>query len=216
VADKNHQAGSIVRISVDGKVDTSKFIENKIAFEIKRLLGNGVSETKIVEILFEEFRSAKKEVFYPLVADLFRVLGFDCHAPRPGINYERWDAIAVDESRTIPIEIKSPTEEEFISIKGVRQALENKIILLSRKIYKTDMETVSLVVGYRTPNNRAEVISLIEAIKDAFGIRIGVIDFYSLIELAVNAIGKNKPVEMDDIRRMEGLINVDDLRTEIE
>lgn len=100
---------------------------------------------------------ATQPVFYPLIADLFCILGFNCTATRAGINYERWDAIAIDDDFTIPIEIKSPSEEEYISIKAVRQALENKIILLSRKTYNTDWDTVSLAVGYHMLHDRAEV-----------------------------------------------------------
>ena len=46
------------------------------------------------------------------------------------------DAYVKVNSVDIPIEIKSPTEEEFLSTKAVRQALENKIILLSRGVLR--------------------------------------------------------------------------------
>ena len=35
-------------------------------------------------------------------------------------------------NKIIPIEIKSPSEELYVNVKGIRQALENKIILESR------------------------------------------------------------------------------------
>ena len=81
---------------------------------------------------------------------LFRVMGLDCQASRPGDNGARWDAIIVDSEESIPIEIKSPTEEQHLSLKAIRQALENKVILLSRETHPTLPETTSLAVGYST------------------------------------------------------------------
>ena len=111
---------------------------------------------QIVEILVMEHSKDNQGEFYPLVEVLFRIIGVDCHKSRDGVNGERWDAMIRDVHRSIPIEIKSPGEEENISIKAIRQALENKIVLLSRKTYVTDNETSSFAVGYRTPNDRAE------------------------------------------------------------
>lgn len=182
--------------------------DSEIARTILDYQQEGKSEDYIVNELFAHFRKANQNVFYPLIADLFTVLGFHCTASRAGINYERWDAIAIDENYTMPIEIKSPGEEEFISIKAVRQALENKVILLSRKPYQTDWNTVTLAVGYNMPNDRAEVARLIEDIKLAFGISVGIIDFKTLLLMAVKTLAGTASISLDDIRGMEGLINV--------
>lgn len=182
--------------------------DSEIARIILKFQKEGKSEYNIVDKLFAHFRKANQSVFYPLIADLFTILGFQCTASRAGINYERWDAIIIDENYTMPIEIKSPGEEEFISIKAVRQALENKVILLSRKPYKTDWNTVTLAVGYNMPNDRAEVARLIEDIKLAFGISIGIIDFKTLLLMAVKTLAGTASISLDDIRGMEGLINV--------
>lgn len=193
--------------SEEATTTTGSEIERKIATLIKRKL----SDREIAQLLFEEYRPATKEVFYPLVADLFTLLGFTCHASRAGINYERWDAIAVDAAYSIPIEVKSPTEELFISVKAVRQALENKVILLSRKSYKTDWDTVTLAVGYNPPNDRAEVSRLIADIKATFNIKIGIIDFLSLLTIATAAVRGDCGNRVDEIRQMEGLINVESI-----
>lgn len=116
----------------------------------------------------------------------FRIIGVDCHKSRDGVNGERWDAMIRDSKRSIPIEIKSPTEEMHISVKAIRQALENKIILLSRKTYITTEECSSYAVGYLAPNARAEVVDLISDIKTTFGYRIAVFDIESLIRVSVN------------------------------
>ena len=175
---------------------------------VQLFIARGLSDDQIAQMLFSDFNGSGKDIFYPLVADLFTVLGFDCHASRSGINYERWDAIAVDNRYSIPIEIKSPAEEPFISVKAVRQAVENKIILLSRGSYVTDWSTVTLAVGYNLPNNRAEVSRLVSDIKTSFNINVGIIDFHSLITLASSAI-RNGTDYVEEIRRMEGIINVE-------
>jgi hypothetical protein len=43
----------------------------------------------------------------------------------------------VDATDSIPIEIKSPGEEMELSVKALRQAVENKVILLSRNQFPT-------------------------------------------------------------------------------
>lgn len=208
------------RVSQEQQVTTIKLLQsnatqvemvakNIIAQEISAYIGQGCIDSFIADSLMLQYRNATKEAFYPMVADLFSVVGFDCHASRAGINYERWDAIAIDDSRSIPIEIKSPTEELFISVKAIRQALENKVILLSRESYKTDWETVSLAVGYYPPNERAEVSRLITDIKKTFGVSVGVIDFKALIMMASAVIRGGNDNLIEKIRNMEGLINVE-------
>lgn len=186
------------------KVTTGSPIER----EISALIRKGLSDKQIATAIFAKYRTATKEVFYPQISDLFTLIGFRCHASRAGINYERWDAIAVDDAYSIPIEIKSPTEEQFISVKAIRQALENKVILLSRQSYPTDWNTVTLAVGYYPPNERAEVSRLIADIKDTFGVRIGVIDFQSLLEIASETV-RNGSDHVAEIQQMEGLIHVE-------
>lgn len=165
----------------------------------------------ILKKLIEKYRTADKSEFYPLVASIFRVLGFNCENPRHGINYQRWDAIIVDPQYSIPIEIKSPSEEEFISVKAVRQALENKIVLLSRESYKTDFDTTSLAVGFYPPNDRSDVIRLIDDIHTSFGIRIGIFDISTLFRLAIKKVLFGKTIDMEQLRMLGGIIDVKDI-----
>ena len=162
-----------------------------------------------VERLAQRFEMANKDVFYPLVADLFTVLGFECRASRAGVNYARADAMIVDPEASIPIEIKSPGEEREISVKGVRQALENKIILRARKGYKTKAETTSLVIGYNPPNDRSEVHELLEDIYRAFGVNIAVMDFRTLLNLALQCIHAERRVVLPSFKNMRGLVCVE-------
>lgn len=116
-----------------------------------------------------------------------------------------------DSKRSIPIEIKSPTEEMHISVKAIRQALENKIILLSRKTYITTNECSTYAVGYFPPNDRAEVSDLIENIKKTFGYSIAVFDIGSLIKVSVNIILFNKGIDLEKLYGLEGIISVKDI-----
>ncbi len=128
---------------------------------------------------------------------------------RQGDNGARWDAIITSPLPAIPIEIKSPGEEERISIKAVKQALENKIILLSRKTYNTTEEATSLVVGYKCPNKRAEVSSLISAIYEAYGYKIGVISLDVLLTLVVAKVLDGKSVSIIRLDEIKGFADVE-------
>lgn len=169
---------------------------------------NGSDIIALAQNVFEEMVTATQTTFYPFVAMLFRVLGFDCQASRPGDNGARWDAIIVDETDSIPIEIKSPTEEQHISLKAIRQALENKVILLSRETHPTRQETTSLVVGYNLPNDRAEVTNLLMDFKSVYGVSIGVIDLMTLLKAAISHIVNGSIFDHSLLNELEGFADV--------
>ena len=160
------------QVTLDKKVRSiSRYVTHDVqiyAEHVKALYESKKSVSRVVDIIVDEHINDKKTEFYPLVETLFRIIGVDCHKSRDGVNGERWDAMIRDPQRSIPIEIKSPTEEMHLSIKAIRQALENKIILLSRETYATTEECSTYAVGYYPPNDRAEVIDLISNIKDTF------------------------------------------------
>ncbi len=183
--------------------------DSDISEWIHSLLQTGASPETVAQQIFANVRYDTQETYYPFIAVLFSVFGLNCHASRAGINYERWDAIIVDAHCSIPIEIKSPTEEEYISIKAVRQALENKVVLLSRKAYRTDIHTVTMAVGYRPPNDRAEVARLIQDIHDTYGVRIAVLDLLSLLRMSVGVIAGTVQITLDSLKEMEGIVNVE-------
>jgi len=153
------------------------------------------------------FENANKGEFYPTVAELLCALGYNCEVSRGGVNYQRWDAFINHPTDSVPVEIKSPGEERFISVKGVRQALENKVILLSRKAAPTKVQTTSLVVGFLPPNDRAEVAGLIGDVYSAFGVTIGVVDFRSLALMAASAVNGIRH-DSETFLRLKGFIDV--------
>lgn len=175
-----------------------------------RQVGNDLSQ--VADYIARQHRTANKGEFYPFIAHLFRALGYNCEYSRPGVNYQRWDAVIIDPQHSIPIEIKSPGEEEFLSVKAVRQALENKIVLLSRAsdTYPTQPTTTSLVVGYNLPNDRSEVASLIADIHKAFDIVIGVIDLRSLLFMVAASVLQGKTHNAEELRNLHGIIKIAD------
>lgn len=181
----------------------------KLLNEINTLVGEGKTVIEITDFLFEKYKNAKQAEFYPLIATLFKLSGYNCSFSRPGDNASRWDAIIEDSHSSIPIEIKSPTEEERISIKAIRQAVENKIILLSRETYKTSREVTTLAVGYLPPNDRAEVSRLIRDFKSTFNIKVGVIDLQTLLQIALNILINGKGFERKKLFDLEGILHAD-------
>jgi hypothetical protein len=200
----------VAEVHVSSSSALVKSIEAQEAEPASRLRLQLVSRkdpASVAELLFQEYRSANKGDFYPAVVELFRLAGYDCRLSRAGVNYSRNDAIIVLEKDSVPIEIKSPGEELFLSVKGVRQALENKVILLSRKELPCSRDTTSLVVGYLPPNDRSAVESLIEDIHDAFSLRIGVLDFKSLLFLAASSLGGHSH-QHEKLLSARGIIDV--------
>lgn len=146
--------------------------------------------------------------FYPLVTHLFQILGFRSDYSRAGVNYQRWDACVWVGDYALPVEIKSPTEEIMLSTKAVRQALENKVILLSRGGLRTQHKLTSLVVGYRLPNERGEMSNLIDDIYNTFGLSLGVIDLTTLAHLALCAIRDGVTIDAEQFSHLRGFLNV--------
>lgn len=93
-------------------------------------------------------------------------------------------------------------------MKAIRQALENKVILLSRETYPTRVKTTSLAVGYYLPNDRAEVTNLILDFKATYGFSIGVIDLATLLIIAVSIIIDGSIFNRNDLIELEGFANV--------
>ena len=153
-------------------------------------------------------RTDTQTQFYPLVTHLLQLLGFRSDYSRAGVNYQRWDACVWLHDLAVPIEIKSPTEELFLSTKAVRQAIENKVILLARGGLDTAPDLTSLIVGYRIPNERGDMSTLIDDIHTAFGFNIGVLDLRTLGLLAIRAVTESVSIDEGQLSHLKGFLNV--------
>lgn len=184
--------------------------DNSVTGELRRLSRHSSrSIASIVNEFVDQHAQDNQREFYPLVAQLFSSFGFPCEHSRAGVNYQRWDAMIIDARESIPIEIKSPGEELFLSVKGVRQALENKIILLARSHFPTTRAATSLVVGFNYPNDRSEVASLIDDIFAVYNIRLGVLDIKTLVTMAANAVFWKRFPRREELVSLIGFADVE-------
>lgn len=146
--------------------------------------------------------------FYRIIGGILHAIGFqNVSVNREGDTNNRIDAVIIDNRRSIPIEIKSPRETEYINIKSVRQALENKIILLSRRFYPSEKDVTSLVVGFSYPNDRSGVFELIDDIWRAYSINIGAIDFKDLLKLYYGKVILEEQLDLELIIHLNGKYN---------
>jgi hypothetical protein len=146
-------------IFVDGNkanalpLDLAKY-KDATAAEAKKLLA---APAKIAIPVGEAVRTVKhavdlqsmtdKAVFYPLTGSLLTAAGLYTVVSRAGDTNNRMDAVVVDSAESMPAEIKSPGETEYINVKAVRQAVENKVVMKARSMYPTKAETSTLAIG---------------------------------------------------------------------
>lgn len=188
--------------------------ENQTVCWLKKVYEEEKNVECSVNKIGEVIRFYKQNEFYPFIAEILQII-FDstARAPQAGVNNERFDVIISDDCYSIPVEVKSPTEEEKLSVKAVRQALENKIVIQSRysNIYRTTSGLVSLAVGYRIPEERSDVYMLIEDIYEVFKINVGIVDIYELLYAAYNVILNKKVYELSELENRRGVIKFENL-----
>lgn len=206
---------------VAGRDDRSHLFVPPTLIHVHEASGPDALRSELSE-LFEEHKDASAAVeafvarhsrdtqmeFYPLVTSLFQILGFESDYSRAGVNYQRWDACVWADGYALPVEIKSPTEEIMLSTKAVRQAMENKVILMSRGGLETKMELTSLVVGNQLPNERGDMSNLIDDVFRAYRIRLGVIDLAALATLALRAINDEVTIDGQQLSELRGFLRV--------
>ena len=187
----------------DGDGETAELEE-----ELRAIRGMHPSVEEAAAAFAKSRESDTQTEFYPLVSQLFHLLGFESANSRAGVNYSRWDAWVGLDGTVVPVEIKSPTEEKALSTKAIRQALENKVVLLARGGLNTTEDATTLIVGYQIPNERGEMSSLIDDVFKAFGVRIGVIDLPTLALLSIRAVTEKLTVQADQFRTLRGFLHV--------
>lgn len=220
---ERHAQGKLERIEVgrgsrEHLFVAPKYVEAQIDDEdedlvgLRRELQELVQSTPTLDAAAKAFAESRRHntqtLFYPLVTQLFRLMGFPSDYSRAGVNYQRWDACVWLHDLALPIEIKSPTEELFLSTKAIRQAIENKVILLSRGGLETRHELSTLVVGYQIPNERGDMSMLIDDVHAAYGFKIGVLDLKTLSFLALKAVAEDVSVAEDQLSELKGFLNV--------
>ncbi|KEI03498.1 hypothetical protein [Clostridium botulinum] len=185
--------------------------------QMNKMLAKRISNTnsniqKAVDIFMEDIVTMKQTDFYPLVADLLGyVFNRDAFAPSAGNNNMRYDVMIPDDNYSIPVEVKSPTEEEMLSVKAIRQATENKVLLLARKPYKTSYEVSSFACGFKLPNDRSDVYKLIEEIFETYGINVAILDMNTLIRAAFYCAQTKSYYDVSEFVGKRGVIKFENI-----
>jgi len=193
---------------VPGQTESGGSNLDKLRTELCSLREEHSSISAAASAFAQRRRLDTQTQFYPLVTHLLQLIGFRSDYSRAGVNYQRWDACVWLHDFAVPIEIKSPTEEMFLSTKAIRQAIENKVILLSRGSLKTTKELSTLVIGYQIPNERGDMSMLIDDVHIAFGFRIGVLDLQTIAYLAIKAVTENVSVDEEQLSHLKGFLDV--------
>lgn len=151
--------------------------------ELNRKLKGG--EIIIKRNLDKVAMALDQSIYYSYVSNILTTIGYPTSLARAGDTNDRIDAKIRTKHGIIPIEIKSPMETIKISLKAIRQALENKIVIESRYNEDTNNKSrdlTSLVIGYDKPEKRSDIIRLIRDIKNSYGINIGVLTIDDLLK----------------------------------
>ena len=93
-------------------------------------------------------------------------------------------------------------------IRSELAALENKIIILSRKTFPIKRNTTSLVVGYDYPENRSATLKMIDDFYKVYGIRIGIFDLQTILELNLIFLLTNKKPTWNTLSKMIGFAEI--------
>lgn len=182
-----------------------EFIKNHISksnliAEIISAKEAGRDKGELIQELLERHKMADKETFYPFVHSLFNAMGLDCKG-----EIGRMDAYIEFEEHLVPGEIKSFTETPAYNMKGLRQAVENRIYS-----YKTDedLEYASLVIGFNHPELKAEIRHFIEAAYNELQVKIIACDLLTLIKMCVDIVWDEKNIDFHELFTSYGIIEM--------
>lgn len=162
-----------------------------------------------IEELLNSIKDYKKDKFYPFIGDLFEIIGFKVNVSPNGQNAQRADIVLnYNDIHTIPVEVKSKTEIPRINIKSIEQAIENKIILESRKYLKSKRSDSSFVVGFDYPVSTREN-DLINACSKVYGIQIVLFSAKTLITMAKKTLEYQKKWDIEKLITGKGRIEIE-------
>lgn len=160
----------------------------------------GKTKDDLEEELLLRHKNSDKEQFYPFVHSLLQAIGLDCRG-----EVGRVDAWIEYDGHIVPMEIKSHTETPAYNMKGMRQALENKICSY-RKL--SDVLYASLVIGYEHPSALLEIQEFIDAAYSQWEIKLITLDLLSLIKMCVNTVWDKQKINFEVMLQSYGIMGV--------
>ena len=136
-------------------------------------------------------------------------MGFKVDVSPNGQNAQRADIVlSYEGNRTIPVEVKSKTEVEKINIKSVEQAIENKIILQSRKYKDSMFSDSTFIVGFNYPDSK-RISQLINACYEVYKIKVVLFSSETLINMAKTSLLNNKKWDIEKMITTRGEIRIE-------
>lgn len=181
---------------IDLNQDRDQLLRDMISAKDK-----GKTQEEYAQFLIDRYKLTDKTVFYPFIHSLLQILGFKCQG-----EVGRFDAYATHQGHVIPVEIKSFTETPCYNLKGLRQAIENKICSYNERV-PNDMDFASLVVGFYHPDSDSDTIRFIDNANEKLGIKIVACDTPSLVNMAVRVVWDNLVPDLDELLTQYGIIN---------
>ena len=171
---------------------------------VKELLSrkeSGETIESCINHYLDMHRDDAKETFYPFVHTLLKIIGLECFG-----EVGRIDAMCKYEQHIIPVEIKSRTETPVYNIKGLRQAVENKVCSLNLNL-TNDIGFSTLVVGFDHPQNDTFVREFIEKAYEKWGVKIVTTNLRSLLSMCLRKIWNNEQIDLKVLLESYGIIN---------
>lgn len=179
--------------------------ENPMMKEVHQEIDGLAKENKqlddIASELCKKYQDTDKTGFYPFVHALFNIVGLECRG-----EIARYDAYCTYKSHVIPVEIKSYTETPAYNVKGVRQAIENKIISYD-SAKADDIDYATIVLGYSHPEKDSETRILIEKAFSVFRIKVIATDIQTVARMTVRRIMENRIPDFDQLLTSYGVLN---------
>lgn len=171
-----------------------------VADRVRDLANDGRETRSIAQIICEEHKEGNKQKFYPFIHSLLRIIGLDCKG-----EVGRFDAYCKFNDHVIPVEIKSFGEAPTYTAKGIRQAIENKIMSFSGDL-ENDLDYATMVIGFGHPENDSESRLLIDQAYSYLKIKIIAADLFSVVHMAVLRIVEGKAVDLEKLLMGFGIL----------
>ena len=149
----------------------------------------------------DKHRDDAKDVFYPFIHSLLGIIGLECLG-----EVGRMDALCKFKGHIIPAEIKSRTETPTYNVKGLRQAIENKICSLAPAL-ENDINLSTLVIGFDHPQSDTFVRDFIEKAYEKWDVKIVAINLRSLVSMTIRKVWNNEQIDLDKLLDSYGIIN---------
>lgn len=172
--------------------------KSNIIEEILKAKEAGCSKSDLINELMDRHKYSDKEQFYPFIHSILNAMGLDCKG-----EIGRMDAYVEFDGHVIPAEIKSFTETPAYNLKGLRQAVENKIYSYNDE---TDINYASLVIGYNHPEQDTDIKNFIQSAFNELGIKIITCDLLTLIKLCISIVWDEQSIDFNDLFTSYGIL----------